>query len=371
MFASFGLIKPLLRALEKENHQLPTPVQQAAIPFLLAGRDLIGFAQTGTGKTATFLLPLLQRLAKNKHSGHIMRALILVPTRELAQQTGNAVYQYGRYLSVSHAVIYGGVSILEQIDILKGEIDLLVATPGRLSELLNRGALSLEKIEMLVLDESDRMLDMGFIREIRRILSCLPEKRQSVLFSATMTPEISLLAESFLRNPETVIISPTSSAASLVCQQLYRIEKSQKDLLLNRLLNLPEMESVIIFVNTRKSADVLFKKLKRMDFKVDYLHSDRKQSVRDRVLDEFRKQRYPILIATDVAARGIDVDHVTHVINYELPYQPEIYVHRIGRTGRAGKNGTAISLCCKEDRKIVTQIERLTGQVIDERSFPV
>ncbi|MEG1616510.1 MAG: DEAD/DEAH box helicase [Bacteroidales bacterium] len=361
MFVSLKLIKPLQKALEKEMHHTPTPIQQEAIPVILQGKDLLGFSQTGTGKTAAFLLPILQLISKDKRRADSIQALILVPTRELALQTGEYAYRYGRYLTISHAVIYGGVPHQEQIELLKGEVNLLIATPGRLLELLKRNSLRLDRTSILVLDEADRMLDMGFMPDIRQILSYLPAKKQSLLFSATMPPLLSLLADSLLHDPQTILITPTASVTETILQKVLFTERNQKEETLIQLLKLPLTESAIIFLNSRKGVDRLFVRLKKAGFETGVLHSDLKQGARNRIVADLKNRRIRFLISTDIAARGIDIENLSHVINYEMPLKAENYVHRIGRTGRAGKQGIAISLCDKTERKMLREIEQLIG----------
>lgn len=368
------LIKPLEKALAREQYETFTPIQQEAIPAILKGDDVLAIAQTGTGKTAAFLLPILQlltkekltkdKLSKEKKASLGNQALILVPTRELAIQTGEYTYRYGRYLPLSHVVIYGGVPHQPQVEMLKGEIDLIIATPGRLLELVHRGALHLERIKIIVLDEADRMLDMGFLPDIRTILSRLPSKRQSLLFTATLSPLTSLLADSLLHNPTTLSITPAASVGDQINQCIWEVERTRKEEVLLKLLRDPATESAIIFLNSRKGADRLYQRLKKLGLSVGILHADLKQTARLRIVDELRERKIHFLVATDLAARGLDIEELSHVINYEMPQKPENYVHRIGRTGRAGNPGTAISLCDKAERKILAQIERLTGEKI-------
>lgn len=372
--SSVKLIKPLEKALAKEQYETFTPIQQEAIPAILKGDDVLAIAQTGTGKTAAFLLPILQLLAKEKltkekpykekKASPGNQALILVPTRELAIQTGEYTYRYGRYLPLSHVVIYGGVPHQPQIEMLTGEIDLIIATPGRLLELVHRGALRLDRVKFIVLDEADRMLDMGFLPDIRTILSRLPAKRQSLLFTATLSPLTSLLADSLLHNPTTLSITPAASVGGQINQCVWEVERTRKEEALLGLLRDTATESAIIFLNSRKGADRLYQRLKKLGLSVGILHADLKQTARLRIVDELRERKIRFLVATDLAARGLDIEELSHVINYEMPQKPENYVHRIGRTGRAGNPGTAISLCDKAERKILTQIERLTGEKI-------
>ncbi len=360
-FADLGLSGRLLRALEDAQYRTPTAIQSNAIPLLLCGRDLLGIAQTGTGKTAAFTLPLLHRLAEeNKQVGsrHV-RALILAPTRELVLQIADSIKTYGRHMRVRHATVMGGVGQQPQVDALRRGLDILVATPGRLLDLIEKGHADLRHTEHLILDEADRMLDMGFIRDVRRIIRTLPNKRQTLLFSATMPKEVAKLAGEILMNPERVEIAAKSVAVDRIDQRVHHLSRTAKRTRLTELLAAPDLERVIVFTRTKHGADKVAKHLSRGGVNADALHGNKSQGARQRTLDGFRKGNLRVLVATDIAARGIDVDDVTHVINYELPNEPECYVHRIGRTARAGASGIAISFCDETERPHLRLIERL------------
>ncbi|HMP77492.1 MAG TPA: DEAD/DEAH box helicase [Kiritimatiellia bacterium] len=355
------LLPELQRTLAEELYHTPTPIQAQAIPHLLAGRDLIGCAQTGTGKTAAFTLPLLQYLLKNPRTpqpGH-PRALVLAPTRELAAQIGDSVATYGRGLRVRHAVIFGGVGQNPQIQAARRGLDILVATPGRLIDLMNQGHINLKQVEVVILDEADRMLDMGFIPDIRRIISRIPPARQSLLFSATMAPEIRELAQSFVRDPVTVTIAPEKPAVERIVQKIMFVDKGNKPTLLAKLLTDANLDKVIVFTRTKHGADKVAKKLQQSGITVAAIHGNKGQGARTSALAGFRDGRVRVLVATDIAARGLDVDGITHVINFDLPNEPETYVHRIGRTARAGEDGDAVSFCSAEERDDLRAIEKL------------
>lgn len=362
-FENLNLIEPILKALQEEGYSTPTPIQEKSIPILLQGKDLLGCAQTGTGKTAAFSIPILQRLYKTDHRKGI-KALILTPTRELAIQIGECFDAYGKYTGLKHTVIFGGVGQKPQTDELKRGVQILIATPGRLQDLVNQGFIHLRSLEFFVLDEADRMLDMGFIHDIRRILKLLPAKRQTLFFSATMPPEIERLANSMLTNPEKVEVTPASSTVDIIDQSVYYVEKTEKKNLLIHLLGDPTVESVLIFTRTKYGADKLARILNKSGIKAEAIHGNKSQSARQRALTGFKNHDLRVLIATDIAARGIDVDQLSHVINYELPNVPETYVHRIGRTGRAGHEGTAISFCETEERPYLKDIQKLIGKSI-------
>jgi len=363
-FTALGLAEPLLRALDAAQYVTPTPIQAQAIPVLLKGRDMLGIAQTGTGKTAAFSLPLLQRLAENReHVGpKATRALILAPTRELAVQIGDALKVYGRQLKLRHTVILGGVSQHGQVRALSRGLDIVVATPGRLMDLLEQRHLRLDKVSHLVLDEADRMLDMGFIRDVRKIVAALPARRQSLLFSATMPPEVAKLAADMLHNPQRIEVTPQKVTVERIAQSVHHVATAQKRALLVSLMQDPALKRVIVFTRTKHRANRVAEQLQKAGVTADAIHGNKSQNARQRALDAFRKGRVRVLVATDIAARGIDVSDVTHVINYELPNEPESYVHRIGRTARAGADGTAISLCDGSERALLRDIERLTRQ---------
>src|SRR5690606_17152691 len=336
-FQDLNLIEPLLRAVRAEGYTEPTPVQQQAIPHVLAGKDLIGCAQTGTGKTAAFALPILQRLAsgsQNRQRGAI-RALVLTPTRELAAQIGDSFAVYGRHTGLRHTVIYGGVGQQPQIQALRRGVDILVATPGRLLDLLNQGAVRLNMVEVFVLDEADRMLDMGFIQDVRRVIKALPARRQTLLFSATMPAAIQELADHILIEPVRVEVTPQATTVEKIEQSVFFVDKKNKRALLEHILSDPAIRRVLVFTRTKHGANRLVEQLDRARIQAEAIHSNKSQTARERALANFRSGKTRVLVATDIAARGIDVDDVTHVINYHLPNEPESYVHRISRTARA------------------------------------
>ena len=365
-FQELDLIEPLQRAVRAENYSAPTVIQARAIPPILGGRDLLGSAQTGTGKTAAFTLPILQLLAENhsRDKGRAPRALILSPTRELAAQIHASALAYGKYLPIKSAVIFGGVSENPQIRKLARGVDLLVATPGRFIDLTNRGFISLEEVEFFVLDEADRMLDMGFINDIRRIIKLLPPERQNLLFSATLPKSIVDLANSLLHDPARVEVSPEKPTLEAIEQRLMFVEKSNKVSLLLDLLKDAPVERAIIFSRTKHGANRLTQKLEKAGYTAAALHGNKSQNARKRALDGFKRGAHQLLVATDVAARGIDVDDVTHVFNFDLPDEPESYVHRIGRTGRAGRDGVAISFCDVAEAQKLRAIEKAIDQKI-------
>ncbi|MBO9700522.1 MAG: DEAD/DEAH box helicase [Sporocytophaga sp.] len=374
-FKNLNLISPILEALEQEGYTQPTSIQSQAIPFILEKKDLLGCAQTGTGKTAAFALPILQ-LLENKITDNrgkrTVKSLILTPTRELAIQIGDSFSAYGRNTRVNHAVIFGGVSQNPQVEALKRGVDILVATPGRLLDLMNQGFIRLDHIEIFVLDEADRMLDMGFIHDIKKILTKLPAKKQSLFFSATMAPEIKNLAESILVNPKKVEVAPVSSAAETVNQSVYYVEKSNKKGLLIHLLKDPAIPEALIFTRTKHGADRISKDLTKAGITAEAIHGNKSQNARQRALENFKLKKIRVLVATDIAARGIDIEKLSHVINFELPNEPETYVHRIGRTGRAGANGIAIAFCDTEERVYLRAINKLIAKeipVIKEHPF--
>jgi len=365
-FSELGLTAELLRALDEAGYTEPTPIQCQAIPLVLASRDLLAAAQTGTGKTAAFALPMLQRLAANpRPAGRgVARALILVPTRELAAQVGEAFRAYGRHLPLRSAVVFGGVGINPQIDLLRRGVDILVATPGRLLDHLQQRTVDLSQVEVLVLDEADRMLDMGFIRDIRKVLAVLPKQRQNLLFSATFNPEIRALAEGLLKNPASVDVAPRNTAAELVAQRVHPVDKSRKTALLAHLVKTGNWQQVLVFTRTKHGANRLAEQLVKQGITAGAIHGNKSQSARTRALAEFKSGHIRVLVATDIAARGIDIDQLPHVVNYELPNVPEDYVHRIGRTGRAGSSGEAVSLVGSEDRPLLKDIQRLLRREI-------
>jgi ATP-dependent RNA helicase RhlE len=360
-FHALDLIEPIQRALKGEGYTTPTPIQAKAIPHLLNGSDLLGLAQTGTGKTAAFALPILQHLAVDRHPAgpRAVRALVLTPTRELAIQIGESFRVYGKHLSLERAVIFGGVGQTPQVQALARGLDILVATPGRLLDLLGQGHLRLDKLEIFVLDEADRMLDMGFINDIKKILSVLPKERQTVLFSATMPTEITRLADQILTDPVKVAVAATSTTADGIDQRVLFVERQDKRALLAEVLKDDSISRAIVFTCTKHGANRVAEQLERIEIKAEAIHGNKSQNARQRALDNFKKGRTRVLVATDIAARGIDIDGITHVINYDLPNVPESYVHRIGRTARAGTTGVAISFCDAEERAYLRDIEKL------------
>jgi ATP-dependent RNA helicase RhlE len=364
-FQDLKLIEPIRRALKAEGYVNPTPVQQQAIPFALKGRDLLACAQTGTGKTAAFAVPILQQLYESKQGGpRPIRALVITPTRELAIQIGESFAAYGCYTSLRHTVIFGGVSQNRQVKALRNGVDILVATPGRLLDLMNQGYISLKAIEHFVLDEADRMLDMGFIHDIRRILRKLPARRQTLFFSATMPGSIQELADSILTNPKKVEVTPASTTAEKVSQYVYHVVKSDKRRLLIHLLREENIDSALVFTRTKHGANRVAQQLTRAGIQAQAIHGNKSQTARQQALNRFKNKLTRVLVATDIAARGIDVDELSHVINFDLPNVPETYVHRIGRTGRAGASGIALSFCNGEEQAYLKDIRKLTGQPI-------
>ena len=361
-FSGLGIAEPLRRALAAANYTQPTPIQAQAIPELLAGKDLLGIAQTGTGKTAAFALPILQRLAETHEppARRSARVLILAPTRELALQIGESIRAYGRFLGLRHTVVLGGVGLRPQVKALARGVDVLIATPGRLLDLAKQGHVKLQTTTTLVLDEADRMLDMGFINDIRKIVAALPRQRQSLLFSATMPREIAHLAKSILDEPVRVEVRPTKVAVERIDQRVFFVERAGKRDLLVRLLADRELSRVIVFTRTKHGADRLARQLGRSGSSAEALHGNKTQGARQAALARFKDGRSRVLVATDIAARGIDVDGVTHVVNFDLPNEPESYVHRIGRTARAGALGVALSFCAPEERRQLRAIETLT-----------
>jgi ATP-dependent RNA helicase RhlE len=363
-FSELALIEPIARALRAENYTVPTPIQAAAIPPLLDGRDLLGCAQTGTGKTAAFALPILQRLAADRKPAPRKgaRVLVLAPTRELALQIADSFAAYGRHLPLSRTVVFGGVGQNPQVSALARGVDVLVATPGRLLDLIEQGHAQLSGIEVLVLDEADRMLDMGFIRDIRKILARLPARRQTLLFSATMPRDIAVLADQMLRDPVKVEVAAPATTAENVDQWVLFVDRDNKRHLLAEMLKDPKMSRTLVFTRTKHGANRVTEQLSRMQVRAAAIHGNKSQGARQAALESFRAGHTRVLVATDIAARGIDVDGITHVVNYELPNEPESYVHRIGRTARAGARGIALSFCDREERAYLRDIERLTKQ---------
>jgi ATP-dependent RNA helicase RhlE len=372
LFSELGLIEPLQKAVAHEGYTTPTPIQEQAIPVVLAGRDILGCAQTGTGKTASFVLPLLQRMHEQKQlngvSGHPLKALILTPTRELATQIHESIETYGRFLKLKSVVIFGGVSQSRQVSDLRRGCDFIVATPGRLMDLMNQNYIVLNGIEYFVLDEADRMLDMGFVQEVKRIISRLPKKRQTLFFSATMPPAIQSLVQVILTNPVAITVTPESTTAELVEQKLYYVQKNEKRALLHHLLKTTPKESVLVFTRTKHGADRVARDLNHAGFNATAIHGDKTQQARERSLQGFKDGKMQILVATDIAARGIDIDDLALVVNFDLPNIPESYVHRIGRTGRAGAFGKAISFCDYEEKIYLKDIQKFIGQTVPVES---
>jgi len=374
-FETLGLSADMLRAVSEEGYTVPTPVQKQAIPYILQGRDVLAGAQTGTGKTAAFTLPLLQRLstgpAPEKVKGRKpIRALVLTPTRELASQVEESVRIYGKYLSLTSAVIFGGVNINPQFSMLRKGVDILVATPGRLLDHLGQGSLDLSSVETLILDEADRMLDMGFIRDIRRVIAVLPKQRQNLMFSATYTDEIRTLAEGLLANPASVEVARRNTPAEKVAQRIFPVDRDRKRELLSSLISEGDWRQVLVFTRTKHGANRLAKQLEQDGLTTAAIHGNKSQAARTKALAGFKNGEVRILVATDIAARGLDIDMLPHVVNFELPNVAEDYVHRIGRTGRAGAEGEAISLVCVDENDFLRGIERLLKRNLPREVIP-
>lgn len=363
-FKQLGIIDPILKALQREGYTAPTEVQKRAIPILLKNRDMLASAQTGTGKTAAFAIPIIQRLSKNSGSKAGIKALIVTPTRELASQIGESFRNYGRFTNLRHAVIFGGVKQGRQTSTLGRGVDILIATPGRLLDLINQGHISLNQIECFVLDEADQMLDMGFIHDVKKIISKLPQARQSIFFSATMPPQIVNLSQQILTNPERIAVKPQQKTAEKIDQTIYFVDKKVKSQLLVHLLETESIKSVLVFSRTKYGADKIVKVLNRNGIAAGAIHGNKSQGARERVLGQFKNGQTKVLVATDIASRGIDLDELSHVINYDLPNVPETYVHRIGRTGRADASGIALSFCADEERSYLKDIQKLINQHI-------
>jgi ATP-dependent RNA helicase RhlE len=367
-FNDLRLIKPLILALDKKGYTQPTPIQQQSIPHILEGKDLFGCAQTGTGKTAAFALPVLQLLSQkklNNPSNRSIKALILAPTRELALQISQSISDYGRNLGISHTTIFGGVGQKAQTMALQRGVDILVATPGRLLDLMNQGFVKLNNVEHFILDEADRMLDMGFINDLRKVIAKLPAKKQTLFFSATVASDIMKLANTLLVNPVSVSVTPVSSTAELIHQSVYFVKKENKRSLLNHLLLDNTIHNALVFTRTKHGADKVVKELIKTGIKAEAIHGNKSQSARERALKGFKNSQIRVLVATDIASRGIDIDKLSHVINFEIPEQAETYVHRIGRTGRAGASGKALSFCAKEEMSYLKDIQKLTRKNIE------
>jgi len=360
-FNKLHIIEPILRSLHEEGYTKPTPIQEQAIPVLLEGRDILGCAQTGTGKTAAFAIPILQLLSENKPQGgkRKTRALILTPTRELAVQIADSFRAYGRYTGLTNTVIFGGVNQGKQTSSLNRGVDIVIATPGRLLDLMNQGFVSLRDVEMFVLDEADRMLDMGFINDVKKIISHLPHKRQSLLFSATIPPDIAKLVNSILHDPVKITITPDEPTVEAIKQYVFFVDKAKKRDLLLYVLDDDDIKTALVFTRTKHGADIVVRILSQNNIRAEAIHGNKSQNVRQRALSNFKAQKTRVLVATDIAARGIDVDDLEFVINYEIPNIPETYVHRIGRTGRAGAKGTALSFCDSSELPFLNDIEKI------------
>ncbi len=377
-FKKLSLIEPILKALAEEGYTEPTPIQQQSIPLILEKKDLLGCAQTGTGKTAAFAIPILQLLYQEKEQQprgqKLIKALILTPTRELAIQIDESFAAYGRHTGLTHTVIFGGVSQVTQTSQLQRGVDILIATPGRLLDLMSQGYIGLQHLKIFVLDEADRMLDMGFIHDVKRVIIKLPAKRQTLFFSATMPPEIQTLANVLLTNPSKVEVTPVSSTVDAIEQSLYLVDKINKPALLLYLLKSKEIVTALVFTRTKHGADKVVKLLQKENISSAAIHGNKSQNARQNALSNFKSGNLRVLVATDIAARGIDIDELTHVINFELPNVPETYVHRIGRTGRAGNTGIAISFCDHEEKTELKDIQKLIAKnipVIDSHPYPL
>lgn len=373
-FKELNIIPPILAALQVQGYTHPTPIQQQAIPHILEGKDLLGCAQTGTGKTAAFAIPILQQLDKTPQRGQkAIRCLILTPTRELAIQIGENFTSYGDNLHLKHTTIFGGVPQGKQTQILRAGVDILIATPGRLLDLMQQRYVHLNELEILVLDEADRMLDMGFINDVKKVLAKVPPKRQTLFFSATMPPEIQKLANTILSNPAEVKVTPVSSTVEIIQQSLYFVDKREKKNLLMYILEDKNITRSLVFTRTKHGADKLVKDLQKNRITAAAIHGNKSQNARQRALKEFKDNRIRVLVATDIAARGIDIDDLPHVVNYELPDVPETYVHRIGRTGRAGADGIAVAFCEAEELENLRDIQKLIGikiPVVEDHPYP-
>jgi ATP-dependent RNA helicase RhlE len=376
-FEKLNIITPILKALYTEGYTMPTPIQEQAIPIILEGKDLLGCAQTGTGKTAAFAIPLLQILHQEQRTEkgpRTVKALILTPTRELAIQIGECLAAYGRNTGIKHTVIFGGVSQFSQTNALKSGADILVATPGRLLDLMNQKYISLRQIKLFVLDEADRMLDMGFAHDMKKIIAQIPTTRQTLLFSATMQPEITKIVDAILTNPVKVEVTPVSSTVDTIEQTVYFVDRKDKKFLLIELLSNRSIDSALVFTRTKHGADKVCRDLAKAGITAQAIHGDKSQGARQLALSNFKLKRTRVLVATDIAARGIDVQELSHVINFDIPSLPETYVHRIGRTGRAGMGGTALSFCDQEEKGYLKDIQKLISKripVIEDQPYAI
>lgn len=376
LFEELSLSKSIQRAVFEEGYTSPTPIQEKAIPFILEGKDLVGCAQTGTGKTAAFAIPIihnLHRMVGSSKKSKVIRCLVVTPTRELAIQVGESFDTYGKYTNIRQITVFGGVSQVPQVDQLKKGVDILIATPGRLLDLHKQGFIDFDHLHYLVLDESDLMLDMGFINDVRKIVKLVPTNRQTLLFSATMPMAIRELADTFLNKPEYVSVTPVSSTAEIIEQQIYFVAKEDKRGLLYHLIRNENLSNVLVFVRTKHGADNVVKALKKQGVNAEAIHGDKSQTTRQRVLDQFKNKEITVLVATDIAARGIDIESLPYVINFDLPNIPETYVHRIGRTGRAGNGGISISFCGQDEEtywKDIQKLIKVTVKIIKDHPFP-
>ncbi|MBX9809405.1 DEAD/DEAH box helicase [Candidatus Gracilibacteria bacterium] len=376
LFKDLPIIEPILRAIDEEGYTAPTPIQEKAIPVILSGKDFLGCAQTGTGKTAAFAIPIIQKLFEGKDPSkgrRKIKTLIVTPTRELAIQIEENFHSYGRYTGLHQTVIFGGVGQGKQVDRLKQGVDILIATPGRLLDLMGQGFISLADVEIFVLDEADRMLDMGFIHDVKKLLKVIPVKRQTLFFSATMAPEIMTLANGILRNPTKVEITPISTTAETIKQHVYHVDKINKNPLMVHILKEEKIKNVLVFTETKHGADKVTRFLVEKGISAEAIHGNKSQNNRQRALTNFKEQTTRVLVATDIASRGIDIDQLEYMINYDIPNISETYVHRIGRTGRAGNRGVALSFCEHDDLEFLQDIEKLISQkipVIEDHPFP-
>mgnify|MGYP001199638947 FL=1 len=370
-FKDLNITESILKAIEEKGYTVPTAIQEKAIPAALAGRDVLGCAQTGTGKTASFAIPIIQQIVQNKTSvkRRGIKALILTPTRELALQINECIGDYSKYTGVRYGVIFGGVNQNPQVDMLRRGVDILVATPGRLLDLMNQGYIRLDDIQYFVLDEADRMLDMGFIHDIKRLLLKLPKEKQTLFFSATMPDVLVSIMNSLLKNPVKISVTPKSSTVSAIEQKVYFVEKKEKSQLLISILQQSDVQSVLVFSRTKHNADKIVKVLSKAGIGSQAIHGNKSQSARQTALGNFKSGKTRVMIATDIASRGIDINELPLVINYDLPEVPETYVHRIGRTGRAGHAGTALSFCSQEERKLMNDIQKLTGKKLNSTNY--